>query len=475
MIAENIFKAFATTAITLFFLIKITALIFTVLAIYKILTSKDPKVTGLGWILSLIQQSFVTTITFFFLRIRSNLNKETKHLIELTEKNKEIKEQLKEELKHIGYTKPEELGIDDNITFLNNHQFVGKLIEEIEKAKKYIVISTYIFEGETALKLIDALTLATKRGVETTVIIDNGGSGHFIKEKNLKEFAKTSSFELLFYNTTLIRKNFRSHSKTILIDGKIGFIGSHNLRDFASPMENKKPTPIDGNASISFSGEILKTLSKYTTMLYHETSGKVKLFPVETTKSGNKKTEKDYARIFYNGYNNSIDAMASHLFIFMLQAKKSIKILNPYIFAPEKMLFAIDTLIKRGVSVEIVTPEPKFQDGKPSQYATPVYIAKFINMGVDIYLTQYFVHSKYFIVDDEIMLIGSCNMDYRSLSINKEIMIETNNKAVVKELIKSYEFTKSNSILHKAYGNSYIITKFELIRSNFFALFAFIF
>ena len=132
------------------------------------------------------------------------------------------------------------------------------------------------------------------------------------------------------------------------------------------------------------------------------------------------------------------------MFTAITRAKKNVYIETPYFIPTECLLQAIQTASMSGIDVRLVMP--KRSDNDFVQYASNSYVEKLLRNKVRVY--QYvngFTHSKLMIVDDELVVVGSANMDIRSL----ELLFETNlfiyDKKVAQTVRDIYHTDMNNS------------------------------
>jgi cardiolipin synthase len=128
------------------------------------------------------------------------------------------------------------------------------------------------------------------------------------------------------------------------------------------------------------------------------------------------------------------------------KAKHSIKIVTPYFLPTDSILSALTTASWSGVDVQLILP------GKPDakRYIIPINRSEYKNLldaKCSIYEYDGFIHSKYYIIDDKYVLIGSANLDSRSLLMHFENVILINNEAFVKQMTCIYEKDKVNTHL----------------------------
>jgi cardiolipin synthase len=130
-------------------------------------------------------------------------------------------------------------------------------------------------------------------------------------------------------------------------------------------------------------------------------------------------------------------------------AKKSIKIMTPYLALDQEILTSLIIASKGGVNVELILP------GKPDKRSiyiiTKSFFEELLQAGVKIYLYKNtFTHAKIFIVDDYIASCGTYNLDNRSARINFEatlLLYKTGVCALVDDF--AYDLSKSNEVMLK--------------------------
>jgi len=115
------------------------------------------------------------------------------------------------------------------------------------------------------------------------------------------------------------------------------------------------------------------------------------------------------------------------------QARHYVYIFTPYLIISEKMIYAIKMAAKRGVDVRIVTPG--IPDKKIIFRLTRSYYRYLIESGVRIFeYSPGFMHAKNFVSDDEIAVVGTINLDYRSLYLHFECATLLYNASAIKDI-----------------------------------------
>ena len=153
-------------------------------------------------------------------------------------------------------------------------------------------------------------------------------------------------------------------------------------------------------------------------------------------------------------------------------AKKSVKIVTPYLIIEPEIFAAIKVAVKSGVNIELLLP------GKHDYFAvglaTQSYYEQLLMIGVKIYeYDEVFVHSKILIIDDELASVGTVNIDPRSFHLNFEVTCIFENSAV-KNLVNSFndDLTKSINISLESWKKRSVLSK---IIQGWFNLFSPIF
>ena len=325
-----------------------------------------------------------------------------------------------------------------NITVLKNGEvFYPELIKAIRDARKFILLEFFIFRhDQRSQEIAEALLERAQAGVEVKMIIDGLGSAR-TKRGFLKKL-RNGGIDLIIndkvyfplFNT---RINFRNHRKIVVIDGQTAFTGGMNI---ANEYDNDIPHPyyfrdtqlkIEGKPILSLTALFFKdyyynTGTFITDQTYYPTP---RVSPRETT-----------AQIIESGPDSTTPHIRNLYLKMMLTAKKSIKIMTPYMALDQETLTAIKTAARSGIVVDIIVP------GVPDKYivykVTKAYISNLLADNVNIY--QYnkgFCHGKILIIDDAIASVGSYNLDNRSAVIDFEVSTLMQGP-VVKDLLEDF-------------------------------------
>jgi len=298
------------------------------------------------------------------------------------------------------------------------------MLSAIQSARHSVNLSTYIFNGdETGRQFARALADAAGRGVEVRVLVDGLGELHsWVRARKLLRNTGVKSAKFVppipLWRGAYI--NLRNHRKILVVDGEVGFTGGMNIGDhhLASRMENPRRVrdihfriqgPVVAELQLVF-------LNDWWFVTGEKLQGERFYPPLEHAGSAlcrgvTDGPDLDHERLRYI----FIGAVAS--------AESRVQIMTPY-FIPDRVILAtLVTTALRGVEVDLVLPR---KSNLPFiNWAMTAYLWELLRFGVRVYLQPPpFVHTKLLVVDGVWMMVGSANLDPRSLRLNFEFNVE---------------------------------------------------
>jgi cardiolipin synthase A/B len=297
---------------------------------------------------------------------------------------------------------------------------IQRLLEDIDQAANHVHLLYYIYgDDECGQKVASALERAAKRGVRCRVLLDAVGSKKALDtlgprmRLNGIEVQALLPFHLFRRNSA--RFDLRNHRKIAVIDGRIGYTGSQNIvmPNFVKSYPNEELT-------VRITGPVVTQLQAvFLADQYFETGTRLEhpdLFPEHPS------TEGIIAQVVPSGpgykHENGQELMIAMLYA----ARKRVVISTPYFVPDESFLQAIRGTVFRGVDVHLILS--KHANQLVTQLAQRSYYDELLEAGVKIHLYKpRFLHAKHFSVDDEIVLIGSTNIDIRSFALNAEVNV----------------------------------------------------
>jgi cardiolipin synthase len=319
------------------------------------------------------------------------------------------------------------------IEFLHNgEQVYPAMLEAIEHVERTLFLSTYIFEtNETGLRFIDALARAAGRGTDVRVSIDGIGelysmprAGTLLKRQGVR----AARFLPLSLIPPELHINLRNHRKILVADGAIGFIGGMNIGDrhLAERVEN--PSRVV-DVHFRLAGPVVTQIEQVFLEDWGFSTGEHTV-PSQASAIG---TGSMICRVIVDGPNEDLDKLSTILVGAVSAARQRISIVTPYFLPSRELIAALQAAAMRGVEVTILLPA---KNNLPFvHWATRNMLWELLEWGIRVfYQPPPFVHTKLFVVDDQYALIGSSNIDPRSLRLNFELAVEVFNTEFAKIL-----------------------------------------
>lgn len=319
----------------------------------------------------------------------------------------------------------------------NGDQAYPEMLEAIRSAQDSVFLCSYIFKADSSgQKFVQELAAATRRGVDVRVMID--AFGQYYALAKVRELLRQEEVNFaIFMPPSLARScylNMRNHRKILVVDNRYGFTGGMNICDkHLAQHKNNQRRVVD--LHFRFEGPVCNQLREAFLEDWHFATDEKRIqrnWPL-TPIAGSA-----CCRGISAGPNEPHEKLNWILIGALACAQQRIRIMTPYFIPSRAQLAAINTAALRGVKVEILLPS---QNNLPYvAWATNAFLFELLEHKVDIYYQPPpFVHSKLLLIDDEYALIGSANLDPRSLRLNFEFNVEIFADASIAELCQHFD------------------------------------
>ena len=295
------------------------------------------------------------------------------------------------------------------------------MLIELDKAEKYIFLEYFIIErGVMWDSILEILKRKAAAGVDIRVMYDGVGSLVQMPRKyprELKRYGiKCKAFiPLVPFLSTM--QNNRDHRKIMVIDGKVAFNGGLNLAD---EYVNKKEmfgywkdtaVRLTGDGAYSFALMFLQ-LWQITEHKHAELDKFLPEWSYESVDSG-------YVMPYADTPNDDYQVGEFVYMDIINKARSYVHITTPYLILDHEMMTALVNAARSGIDVKIIIPS--VADHWYAYYVALDYAKELISKGIKVYeYTPGFIHAKNFVSDDEVAVVGSINLDYRSLYLHFE-------------------------------------------------------
>lgn len=331
--------------------------------------------------------------------------------------------------------------------FPSGEDVFPELLRRIDGARKFIFVEFFIINpGYMWDKILEALARKAEAGVEVRVMYDAFGSMTIAPRSyekylmSLKIKAKAFSPMIPLFAPYL---NNRDHRKIVVVDGETAFTGGINLSDEYINKTNRLGYWKD--TMVSVRGGAVNSFTRMFLQLWNVACG--------ATGEGDAR--------FFGGQRKFYDAgavipycddafnkknIAENVYAHILNtAKRYVHITTPYIVLDSVMTDALAFAAERGVDVSIVVP------GRFDHFLTfcigRTFIKTLMDKGARVYeFTPGFVHAKMFVADDKTAVVGSINLDYRSIYTQFEDALLMHRVSAVADIEADFQKLKSQCV-----------------------------
>ena len=335
--------------------------------------------------------------------------------------------------------------------FSSGEKSFEEYLNDLKSAKKFIFMEYFIIsEGFFLDSVLKILKEKAEKGLDVKIILDDVGSIFTLSNKKIEEM-KSYGIKIVEFNQIhgiiLPKHNNRTHRKMTIIDGKIAYTGGINIADeYINVIEKygywkDSVLKLEGHAVESF-------INMFISLWDYSTGENTDLNSLYDKKDIEKNSNiKEELGVVIPFSETPIEESTSeNMYLNMIRrANRYIYITTPYLIITWEMENALISAAKTGVDVRIITPH--IPDKKYVHLLTRSFYKRLIDNGVKIYeFEKGFIHAKNFVCDDEFVVIGSINLDYRSLYLHFECAVWTFGTPIIKDVKRDFERTLKKSI-----------------------------
>lgn len=423
-----------------------------ILIVIAIINDEQNPMYKLAWIIPVVSIPVFGTVTYLMVKfqpgpvlLKKNQDKIGKDIAPYLIQDEKITHQMERESKDLyntarylnstlnypvyGCTKTEYFPIGEKL--------FRRMLIELGKAEKFIFLEYFIVEeGIMWDAILEILKEKVKQGVEVRFMYDGTCCFKLLPysyPKQLEEMGIKAKIFSPIVPILSIHQNNRDHRKILVIDGKVGFTGGINLAD--NYINETAPYGHWKDTGVMLKGDAVNSLTYMFLQMWNIDKKKIEekygnYFVKEVFES-----KRGYV-IPYGDTPLDKENTGEQVYLDIInQAKDYVSVMTPYLILDNEMLSALKVAAKRGVDVRIVVPH--IPDKKYVFDLTRSYYEELLRNGVKIY--EYlpgFIHAKVFLSDDEKAVVGTINLDYRSLFLHFECgvyMYKTNSISDIRQ------------------------------------------
>lgn len=316
-------------------------------------------------------------------------------------------------------------------TFTNFRAFLDSLLTDIQSAEHHIHMQFFKFEDDSVGRMIgEVMSSRAKAGIPVRLLYDDFCCH---KWRTLYRDLESKGVETVGYEPLFLpffkRSNYyRNHRKTIVIDGRIAYLGGMNVAErYLNGLDwgcwRDTMIRIEGSSA---GGVQLSFLTDWNTASKQMVNG-CEYYPL-----GDDRSESPVEIITSNPISKSYCIMDKTIEI-IDSAEHYIWFESPYFIPPREVKRSMLAAVRRGVDLRILQP-PRGDRGETTQLATKQHYAEFLEAGAKIgHYDKGYLHAKTIVCDDRVAMIGSCNIDPRSYRLCHEIAAVIHDETCVKE------------------------------------------
>ena len=367
----------------------------------------------------------------------------SQYLVQDEKIKKEIEDKQLDNIQYLLNRTNHFVSTNNEITYYHfGEKFYPELLNELKKAEKFIFMEYFIInEGVMWNGILDILKEKAAKGVDVRILYDDMGSIAMLSTNYSKQLAKYGIKCISFNKLSPFRgifMNNRDHRKMTIIDGKVAFSGGVNLSDEYINVNSKLGIWKDNGIKIV--GDSIWNLTVMFLTLWNANINEDQ--DITKFKYHFHKSDQNNGYVIpYGVAPLHKDLIGEEVYINMINSAKSyLYIMTPYLIIDTDMVNSLCRAAKRGVDVRIVVPG--IPDKKIVYTQTTSFFKVLHDSGVKIYkYTNGFVHSKVFLSDNIRAVVGTINMDYRSLYLHFENGIYMENVSEISKIYEDFETT----------------------------------
>ena len=325
----------------------------------------------------------------------------------------------------------------------NGDETFPVMLRDIKAAKSTITFAQYLYEGGSqAREFAQAFAERCRAGVKANILFDSHGSGNIPAE--IIALMRDAGCEVEYFHRVeapaiifpwkLLRYNYRSHRRVLVIDGRVGFTGGYGISD-AWTGDGRTPEHWrDTNARIE--GPVIKFLQAAFAESWLETTG------IALGGEGYFPRLEPVGKVPAQIVSSSpAGGSFQNYLLFLLSihsARKSILITNPYFIPDDVMTEALLKAAARGVRVVVLVPGEI--DSQLTYTVSRSHYGPLLLGRVEIFEYQAaLMHAKTMVVDGIWATVGSTNFDNRSFALNQELNITVYDATVARRLDEAFQ------------------------------------
>ncbi|HBN15743.1 MAG: cardiolipin synthase [Gammaproteobacteria bacterium] len=322
----------------------------------------------------------------------------------------------------------------------NGENLYPAMLDAINNATDRVLLASYIFDNnKTGRDFARALASAQRRGVQVKVLLDGMGEmmslpriGGHLSELGI-QYTRFNPLKLFPPSLNL---NMRNHRKLMIVDGLLAFTGGTNIGDRHLSNSGSNPHRVQ-DIHFGLRGKIVDELEWAFWQDWYYCTGDPDAEKFRGCNINDESAE-TWTRLILDSPNRDLDKLSQLINGVIAASKERVYLMTPYFLPTFDLIGTLISARLRGVKITILLPGTN--NIKIADWASRNSVRQLLESGLDIrYQPPPFVHSKLLLIDDEYALIGSPNIDPRSLRLNYELGVEVFSRPFNESLRQYFE------------------------------------
>lgn len=322
--------------------------------------------------------------------------------------------------------------------------FFESLVEELEKAEKFIFLEYFIIaKGKMWSTVLDILIKKASQGVDVRLIYDDLGTISLL-EKHYSDYLNSVGIKTSIFNpfrpSLDAFLNYRDHRKITIIDGNVGFAGGINLADeYINEIERFGHWK---DSAVMIKGDAVNSLTAMFLQIWYYLNSDAEKDYISFCSTKSQKQDGYVIPFSDSPLSGHLTGELSYMNI-INNAHKYVYITTPYLILDNEMITCLRLAVDSGVEVKIITP--KIPDKWYVHAVTRANYPPLLKSGIKIYeYNPGFIHAKTVVADDKFCIVGTTNFDFRSFYLHFENGILMYKSKCVSQVKKEFDAILQN-------------------------------
>ena len=322
----------------------------------------------------------------------------------------------------------------------NGDDIFAAMLQAVEGARRRISFESFIYsDGVVSERFTRAFVAAARRGVDVRIVLDGYGANDLPKES--VALLEGAGVRLVWFNRlrawSLDRVNNRTHRKVLVVDGQVAFTGGVGLADHwqgtAQDPDHWRDT------QVRVRGPAVRALeaSFYENWIESGGAEAPRLDPEPNEQRS--ATPGGRSIVAWSNCSGGASNVKLLYLLSIASARRTIDIQSPYIVLDSSLRWSLAQARGRGVRVRLLT-DGDHTDAGPVKAASRAGYDALLSQGISVAeFVPTMMHVKTMTVDGSWSIVGTANLDNRSLELNDELVVGVQDPALASTLREAFD------------------------------------